>query len=230
VKLLLTSTGVTNDSINAALVELLDKPIDQAKAVYIPTAIYGSHGGADYAWIALQQTAALGWGQLAILELTAMPSMGEDNWLATLQTADAIVVGGGNTHYLCYWLHASGLAARLPELLEKAVYVGISAGSMVATHELRFDPSVLKSSGAYHDDEYGESAPVGFGSAKALGLTDFVMRPHIGNDYFPGATFALMEKAAAEINVPLYAIDDMTAIKVVDDAVDIVSEGEWKQY
>jgi dipeptidase E len=36
------------------------------------------------------------------------------------------------------------------------------------------------------------------------------------------------EKWAAEMPGPAYAIDDETAIRVVDGAVDVVSEGNWK--
>jgi dipeptidase E len=35
---------------------------------------------------------------------------------------------------------------------------------------------------------------------------------------------------AAEVPVPLYAIDDETAIKVIDGAVEVVSEGHWKLF
>jgi hypothetical protein len=32
------------------------------------------------------------------------------------------------------------------------------------------------------------------------------------------------------MSVPAYAIDDETAIKVVDDSVEVVSEGHWKLF
>lgn len=40
-KLLLTSGGVTNDSIRAALVEVLGKPINESRELVIPTAQWG---------------------------------------------------------------------------------------------------------------------------------------------------------------------------------------------
>ena len=39
-KLLLTSVGITNGSIRAALVDLLGKPFAETKALCVPTAIY----------------------------------------------------------------------------------------------------------------------------------------------------------------------------------------------
>jgi dipeptidase E len=37
------------------------------------------------------------------------------------------------------------------------------------------------------------------------------------------------EQWAAGISGPAYAIDDQTAIKVVDGTIEVVSEGHWKQ-
>ena len=38
------------------------------------------------------------------------------------------------------------------------------------------------------------------------------------------------ERWAAGLTVPRYAIDDETAIKVVDGTVEVVSEGHWKRF
>jgi len=45
VRLLLTSAGVKNPSIHDALVDLLDKPIAESNALFVPTAIYPFPGG-----------------------------------------------------------------------------------------------------------------------------------------------------------------------------------------
>ena len=65
-----------------------------------------------------------------MLELTALPSIPQEAWLPKLEAADALLVGGGDPLYLCYWMQQSGLADLLPALRE-TVYVGMSAGSMV---------------------------------------------------------------------------------------------------
>jgi len=41
---------------------------------------------------------------------------------------------------------------------------------------------------------------------------------------------AFAERWAAEIAGPAYAIDDETAISVVDGTVEVVSEGNWKLF
>lgn len=228
-KLLLTSAGITNTSIHNALVELLGKPIAEANAVCIPTAIYALPSGVGDAWLMLREL-DLGWHSYGVLELSAMPSILEEHWLPALEAADVIIVCGGNTGYLSYWLHASGLAARLPILLETRVYVGISAGSAMLTQGVNVDAEVLAQTGVYYDDEYDEAAPLHFGSDKTLQLVNFVIRPHLNAEYFPAITLERMADAAARVDVPLYAFDDQTALKVVDDQVDVISEGEWKLF
>lgn len=229
-KLLLTSNGVSNDSIRGALVELLGKPMDQAEAVCVPTAIYAMPGGGAYAWEELRELGGLGWRGFGVLELTALPSIEEEHWAPAVEAADAIVVGGGITPYLSYWMQESGFAKRLPGLLEDRIYVGIRAGSMVMSPGLNVDRDELERTGAYRDDEYDDAAPAGAGSDKGLGVVDFAVRPHLNSCDYPNADLATMEGWAAQLDIPTYAIDDQTAIKVVDGRVEVVSEGEWRLF
>ncbi len=134
-KFLLTSAGIKNTSIRNALVDLLGKPIAESSALVIPTAIYTFPGGAARAWKLISGRAAsplceLGWKSMGVLELTALPSIDQENWLPMVQETDALLVGGGDPLYLCYWMQQSGLADLLPSLQE-TVYVGVSAGSLV---------------------------------------------------------------------------------------------------
>src|SRR6266478_3620932 len=133
-KFLLTSAGIKNNSIRNALVDLLGKPIAESSALCIPTAIYAFPGGAAMAWQLITGRAAsplceLGWKSMGVLELTALPSIDEEHWVPMVQETDALLVGGGDPLYLCYWMRQSGLADLLPSL--ETVYVGVSAGSMV---------------------------------------------------------------------------------------------------
>jgi dipeptidase E len=229
-KLLLTSAGITNDSIRKALVDLLGKPIAQSKALCVPTAIYAQSGGNGYAWQGLKELGESGWQAFGVLELTALPSILEGHWLPAVEAADALLVGGGNGFYLSYWIQQSGLAKHLPRHLQDTVYVGVSAGSAIVTHSINVHRKTLEQTGVYHDDEYDETAPPNAGLDKTLGLVDFTLRPHLGADYFPAASQENIERWAAKVDVPLYAIDDQTAIKVVDGAVEVVSEGQWKRF
>jgi dipeptidase E len=219
-RLLLTSAGIKNTSIHNALVDLLDKPIAASSALCIPTASYGHPmAGPGAAWRFISGREArtpmceLGWKSLGVLELTALPSLSEDLWVPMLQETDVLLVNGGDPLYLCYWMRQSGLADLLPSL--RAVYVGLSAGSLVMT------PSIGK-------EFVGWTPPSG--GDETLGLVDFAIFPHLDHEMLPDNTLAHAERWAAGMPVPGYAIDDQTAIQVVDDIVDVVSEGHWKLF
>ncbi len=156
----------------------------------------------------------LGWKSLGVLELTALPSIKQEYWIAAVQETDALLVWGGDVLYLCRWMRESGLADLLPSLRE-TVYVGVSAGSMVTAPIF----------GETYDDP---NTP--FVIDTGLGLVDFALLPHLDHENHPESSTAKVERMAAEVPVPTYAIDDQTAIKVVDGAVEVVSEGHWKLF
>ena len=138
-KLLLTSGGVTNPSIHSALVQLLDKPVAQCRALVVPTAQWGhpmcgpaSVRGLLAAEHDFRHLSGLGWASLGVLELTALPTIGADRWVPWLREADVLLVDGGDATYLSHWMRESGLAELLPSLPD-TVWVGVSAGSMVMT-------------------------------------------------------------------------------------------------
>ena len=137
-KYLLTSSGISNDSIHKALVDLLGKPIAESSALVIPTAWYAYPDGLAGVYqlihgVAKSPLCEVGWKSLGVLELTALPSIKKEHWVPVVQEVDALLVGGGEVFYLRYWMWQSGLANLLPELPREAVYVGLSGGSMVVT-------------------------------------------------------------------------------------------------
>ncbi|MEU8664892.1 Type 1 glutamine amidotransferase-like domain-containing protein, partial [Actinoplanes philippinensis] len=138
-KLLLTSGGVTNPAIHAALVDLLGKPISECRALAIPTAQWGHPmcGPASVRdFVAATPVpgrtymSGLDWASLGVLELTALPTIGAERWIPWVREADVLLADGGDATYLCHWMRESGLAGLLPTLADK-VWVGVSAGSMV---------------------------------------------------------------------------------------------------
>ncbi len=155
----------------------------------------------------------LGWKSLGVLELTALSSIAEERWVPIVQETDVLLVNGGDPLYLSYWMRQSGLADLLPSL--RAVYVGLSAGSMVMA------PNIGQ-------DFVGWTPPTG--GDETLGLVDFAMFPHLDHEMLPENTMADAERWAAGMRVPAYAIDDETAIKVVDGTVEVISEGHWKRF
>jgi len=217
VKLLLTSAGIKNAGIASAMVGLIGKPIAECEALCIPTASYGhaprGFGGA-YRFITGQSTTPmceLGWKSLGVLELSALATLDRDLWLPLLEEADVLLANGGDALYLAHHLRASGVADLLPSL--NAVWVGLSAGSMVMTPRIGDDFKVWEPPGGGDD---------------ALGIVDFSIFPHVDHPDLPENTMAAAEEWAAGLGNPAYAIDDDTAIQVVDGVVDVVSEGHWR--
>ena len=218
--LLLTSAGIKNASIRAALVALLGKPIADANALCIPTAGYGhplARPAQAWRFISGQSSTPmceLGWKPLGVLELTALPSIDKERWVSWVREADVLLVNGGDALYLCHWMRQSGLAELLPSLRE-TVWVGLSAGSMVMTPRIG-------------EDFVGWKPPAGGDST--LGIVGFSIFPHLDHEDLPENTMTDAEKWVAGLSVPCYAIDDQTAIKVTDGAVEVVSEGHWKLF
>ena len=221
-KILLTSAGITNTSIQDALVDLLGKPISECSALCIPTGIQPFPGGRSHVYRFINGSAPgpmceLGWKSVGVLELTALPSIKDEYWIPEVQETDALLVWGGSPRYLCYWMRQSGLADLLPSLRPETVYVGTSGGAMVATPDF---------GGTTYDD-----SDLLVGSDNALGLVDFSVFPHLHRkDGLPETPLAEIEAWAAGLSVPAYAIDDDTAIKVTDGTVEVVSEGDWKLF
>jgi len=217
-KLLLTSGGVKNPSLREALVGLLGKPIEDSTALCIPTGMYGHPmvGPGERVWQFISGQSGnpmtdLGWKSVGVLELTALPSLDEAQWVPMVREVDVLLVGGGDVLYLCHWIRESGLADLLPSLTE-TVWVGLSAGSMVLTPEV--------------GDDFIQWRPPS-GDTGTLGLVDFSICPHVNGEGQPGNTMAEAEEWAAGISGPAYAVDDETAFRVVDGVMDVVSEGHW---
>jgi len=220
VKLLLTSGGVTNAAIHAALVDMLGRPLQSCRALCIPTAQHGHPWCTpETAWrfVAGHSPARmvdLGWQSVGLLELLALPELPPERWVPWVQAADVLLVDGGDATFLAHWLRVSGLAAQFPTL-QDTVWVGVSAGSMVLTP--RVGPEFVSWSGANGDD-------------RTLGLVDFSVFPHLDHPDFPSNRMVNAEKWAAGIGGPAYAIDDQTALRVVDGEVDVVSQGQWRAF
>ncbi|MBB5866951.1 dipeptidase E [Allocatelliglobosispora scoriae] len=239
---LLTSSGIKNNSIHDALVDLLGKPITESNALFIPTAVYPFPGGPGMAWQAISGKASsplceLGWKSLGILELTALPSIEEAAWVPTVRDADALLVWGGDPLFLANWMRRSGLTGLLPTLRSEAVYVGVSAGSIAAaaTFVETYTEPPRGIDGPLQSQEIVFATPQGdvdriLVTGQGAGLVDFAVIPHLEHPHHLDASLANAERWAARIPAPTYAIDDETAVKVVDGIVEVVSEGQWRLF
>jgi dipeptidase E len=218
-KLLLTSAGVKNQSIHNALVDMLGKPIAEANALCVPTASYGHNGGWAGAYrfihgVATTPMTELGWKSLGVLELSTLPTLPRDYWEPYVLETDILLVNGGDPMYLYYWIRESGLGELFASLDDK-VWMGLSAGSLVMAPRIGMDFVTWQ---------------IPEGGDETLGLVDFAMFPHLDHPALPENTMADAERWAAGMSIPSYAMDDDTAIQVVDGVVDVISEGNWKLF
>jgi len=221
VKLLLTSAGVKNPSIHAALIGMLGRPTAECDALAITTASYGhpyAGPGPAYSFVSGVGSSTpmveLGWKSVGLLELTALPSLDRERWMSWVRETDVLLVNGGDALYLGHWMRESGLAELLPEL-DHLVWVGLSGGSMVMTP--RIGP------------EFVEWTPPN-GGDETLGVVDFAIFPHLDYPGWDDNAMPAAERWAAKIGMPSYAIDDQTAISVIDGVTDVHSEGHWRHF
>lgn len=207
VRLLLTSSGITNAAIESALVGLLNDAPAKCHLAFVPTAANVETG--DKGWLIddLVNLRNVGFGSVDISALSG------DQWLPRLEQADVIAVGGGCTPHLLSELARTGAAAELPALLCNRVYVGISAGSIAAGRE---------AIPALSNDLYGEDTP------GCLGLADLVFLPHLDSPEFPRVTETRIRSNAAGV-AGVYALDDASALTAVDGLVELVGEGRVLQ-
>ena len=216
-KLLLTSEGITNPSIANALLKLLGKPFEKSRVTYIPTAANGEEG--DKSWVEVDMNGIRRLGPLSfdVVDIAAVP---KNIWLPSFEKADALVFGGGNVDYLLTWMKKTGAAAVVPKLLKTKVYVGISAGSMATAKNIS-----LSSDRILYYEKTKE-----FDNMKGLGFVDFEIRPHLNSPSFPRVRLDYLEKLARKTPTTFYAIDDASAVQVVDTKVTVISEGVWKKF
>lgn len=216
-KLLLTSSGITNKSIENALARLVEKPFKKLNLTFIPTAANVQRE--DKSWLIndLYNLKKLGFALFEITDISAVP---KSIWMPAVEQADILVFGGGQVEYLLHWLKKSGLASLLPKLLQTKTYMGISAGSMVTAKII-----TLSSAGMLYYEDTGK-----YKDCSGLGFVDFEIRPHLNSHWAPNVRVNYLKQLAANISHPIYAIDDKTAVQIMGKEVSVVSEGKWARF
>lgn len=210
-KLLLTSAGVRNKGIADALQELTGKDPKDVKFGFIPIAGNVEEGNKDW-WLkhfVLLQN--LGYLWFDIVD----PTAAEVDWQHRLEAVDVIFMCGGNTFHLLDQLRKVGFAEWFQKHKDQKVYLGVSAGTIVATPNIGIAPV-----------DNGDPNLPGIEDLTGLGLVDFEISPHTPEMVSDEAN----TEYARTTNDQLYAIDDETAIKVVDKYIEVVGGGKWKIY
>jgi len=210
-KLLLTSAGITNQSIADTLLDLVGKSAAETKIVVIPTAGNVEPDTKDWYLGQFANLQKHGYQWIDIVD----PSASGVEWKERLKVADVVFVSGGNTFHLLDQLRKTGLDKWLTDKLDRIVYVGASAGSIIT------GPTI----GISGVEPADPNLP-GLKDLTGLGWVDFEISPHSPDDISYESNQAYAKTASHK----LYAIDDATAIKVVDDVVEVISEGRYKEF
>lgn len=215
-KLLLTSGGLTNKSIEKALFELVGKKAEEISLCFVPTASNVEMGDKD--WF-INDLININKQNFKSVHITDISAVSEDIWRPQMEKADILFFEGGNTYHLMRWINKSGLVKILPELLKDKVYVGLSAGSMVTGPDL-----ALRLLQTIYGEDMEEK------NLDGLSLVDFYILPHLNSPYFPARMEENARKVAGEISRKIYFLDDQSALKVVDGKVEVVSEGKYLEF
>ena len=213
-KLLLTSAGLSNQTLVNAFNKLVDIPSEKIHIAFIPTAANVEVGDKD--WL-INDYANLK-KQNYIVDIVDISALPKKIWLPRIKDANVIFVGGGNTFHLMYWFEKSGLKELLPELIKTRVYAGISVGSCIT------GPTIYNSVQNLFGEKYELKIK------KGLNLVNIQIIPHLNSDYFPKIREENLEIASKNLTEPVYAIDDDSAVIVDGDKIEIVSEGRWKKF
>lgn len=214
-KFLLTSNGLSNQSIAKALFDLVGKPASQTKIAFIPTAMNVEPGDKSWFIADLVNIQKQKPESIDMVDISALP---KNLWQARLETADVLFFSGGNTFHLMRWIKESGLEEILPDLLKTKIWVGISAGSMVTNPTLVLGSKDRK---IYYEEIFN------YKNEEALNFVNFYVRPHFNSPDFPQANKEYLTEIAKEIPATIYALDDMSALKIIDNNIEVISEGEY---
>jgi SAM-dependent methyltransferase len=141
-----------------------------------------------------------------LLEINGLPRSAV---VDRLSRADVLYVEGGNNYRLARSIVDCGLADDLREIIDQTTYVGTSAGTMILSRD--FTGRLTTAYGT--DDQMYQLAgrPV-----SPFDLFDWWLHPHADPD-------SLDAGLAQRLGCPVYAVDDSTAIRVVDHSLDVIA-------
>jgi len=197
---------------------MLDKSVEETKIVFVTTSANGV--AKDKRWLIsiMNQLVKMNFKEISLLDFAGLP---EGLSVARLEDADVIFFCGGNTYHLMYEIRKAHLQPVLEKLFKTRIFVGNSAGSIVAAPDLSLGNPAQK---AYSQERKNEI------TNESLSYVNFHMRPHFNVEGHP-STVEQVQEMIDKNNViaPVYLIDDDTAIQVIDGEVEVISEGEWKR-
>lgn len=212
-KLLLASSGFTNETIIKTFEKLVSKPRTEANLVVINEAMKAEPG--DHRWFIeeCERLAHAIGGKIEFIDLQAHKL---DYIEERLTTADAIFCFGGNTDYLTKVFEETGFSKILPKILSEKVWVGSSAGSCVLCHK----ESRETSEGVFEEKPmYGHF----------LNLVPIFFLPHF-HGWFTRLTPEVAKRESENTNLPVFLMSDQSALMVTGESDSIKIEPVGEDY
>lgn len=170
-KLFLTSSGLSDEN-EPTFLELLGRDPRGLKVAFIPTAMNQEPQEVKdkYIPVDVADLEKLGMEVLFI----DLENITEESVVETFKPFDIIYVYGGNTFHLMHYANTSGFKKHIQEIIKDKVYVGVSAGSVIA------GPDVSLSQWGKDSDRNS----IGLKEMNGLALVTFGIIPHwSGRDY-----------------------------------------------
>lgn len=208
-RLLLTSAGITNESIANSLEKLVGKSRRDIKIGFVPTASNTEPGNKDWFLKQLMGLVHNNFNYVDIIDFSAQ----DVDWKTRLNGCDVIFLSGGNTFHLLNQIRKFKFGEWLKTQLNTKVYVGASASSILVT------PSI----GIASIEPADENIP-NLKDITGLNLVEFEISPHTPNLI----SYEGNEVYAKTTQNPIYLIDDQSAVEVFGEGIKVVSEGKWK--
>ncbi|MFH1582445.1 MAG: Type 1 glutamine amidotransferase-like domain-containing protein [bacterium] len=204
-KLFLTSAGLVPETTESFL-KMLNKKPDETSLCFITTASHPE----ENKWYVEKDRERLSELGFKVTEMD-LKEENENSLNDKLKDFDVIFVEGGNTFYLLKYVRESGFDKALKPFLDKGgVYLGVSAGSMIAGLN-------IESAGWKHADRN----TVNLQDLTGLNLVPFVIAPHIDE-----SNIEATRECASKVNYPVIALTDKQAILIENGIQKIVGTGE----
>lgn len=207
-KLLLTSNGITNTSIENVFLRLLKKTARKNKVIFVTTAAYGENDNPT--WLEHYRTTLRKYGINKIEDLD-MKNKTEKELRKILSPSDIIFINGGNTFYLLKHIQESGFDKIISDFLNNGkIYIGVSAGSIIAC------PTIETALWKPADEN-----KVNLKDFTGLGLVNFLISPH-----FKEKEKESIEKEMIHTKYPTVILNDQQAVLCIDGKYKIIGDGE----
>lgn len=194
-KLLLTSAGFVNPKIGQTFLELIGKPSEDMRILFIPTA---SRTPMELKYVDESQQELVDMGITA--EHIITENLEQKVTLEQFQNINAVYVCGGNTFYLLDRVRKSGFDTVVKKLIEQdVVYLGVSAGSVLAGPDISI-------SGPFDPNDVDLTDTTG------LKLVDKVITPH-----YDKKEKSIIEDFKQKLLYPIITLTDNQALLVKGD-------------